>query len=147
MYFYHGKNAYSSLAYWYENACNVKGCVAAIGVVRFSVRSFGCALFYLKRRKEIFTFNTQVSKQIERKKKMKKTVILSIIAIMCVSMLFLSACSSHICDECGKESEDVKNYCLQTPYIDSQGHIDYEYSYEYLCPSCADEARSESILH
>ena len=36
MYFYLGKNAYSSLAYWYENACIVKGCVAAIGVVRFS---------------------------------------------------------------------------------------------------------------
>ncbi len=42
-----GKNAYSSLAYLYENACSVKGCVAAIGAMRFSVRSFRLRTFLL----------------------------------------------------------------------------------------------------
>ncbi len=64
---------------------SVRNCVAAIGAMRFSVRSFGCALFVLQNLHQ-------------RRNDMKKILSILLMAVMAVSASMFGGCSGSISD-------------------------------------------------
>ncbi len=82
MLFYFGKNAYSCFAYFFHAKIDRNTCVAAIGAMRFSVRGFGCALFYFLSLK-----GDIIKKQIFK----KLTAMLLVLAMLPVFSLFVAA--------------------------------------------------------